>query len=224
MYGGLLTTASKRWSDGRHAATPPSTAAAEYRSSSPHSSALRAASAAALALMSIPTQRAAGSLLRSARPMAPVPQPTSRKAAASPCACATSSTSPSVSGRGMSTGGRTSSVRSMKSQSPRMYWTGSRASRRAHMRSKAARDSASSSSSLWIDSAARLVPRPAQRASRCSAESVGSGTPPEAKALVAVCSAAPMVRDELGRRKAEEAVASERRRAKPSEWCAAGGI
>lgn len=79
-----------------------------------------------------------GSDFKSARLIAPLPQPISRKRIAlllSNC-CNINSTSSSVSGRGMNTGGFISNVKSRKSHSPIMYWIGIRAIRHSHNSSK----------------------------------------------------------------------------------------
>eukprot|EP00967_Tisochrysis_lutea_P156697 scaffold316287_cov32-Tisochrysis_lutea.AAC.2 len=123
MYGGLETMRSKRL--GRPSAAAEAafgSSTASYRPSSVSRRALANASATAASLTSSPTQVAERSWWRRASPMAPEPQPISSKRSSSPAAdsagarsrtaCSTSSTSSSVSGRGISTGGASVSVRS----------------------------------------------------------------------------------------------------------------
>ena len=199
----METITSKRRGARSQAAMPPSTKRDSYRALRPQRSAFALDRACAVGQMSMPTQRAFGRRFSKAKPMAPVPQPTSRISISllrhaprppvrrsSPNATSTCSTSSSVSGRGIRTGGRISSVRSWKSQSPRMYCTGTRSKRRLHMRSKARAAASSSGSDACSVSCLRSLPKPAHRVSRCSAERAGSGTAAATKASVASWSAA----------------------------------
>lgn len=75
-----------------------------------------------------------GSACKSASDIAPEPQPISMNridSLLSNC-CNINSTSSSVSGRGMNTGGTIFRTKSQKSHSPMMYWRGIRAARHSH--------------------------------------------------------------------------------------------
>lgn len=79
-----------------------------------------------------------GKECKRANAIAPVPEPTSRNRMvnlSSHC-CKINSTSSSVSGRGMNTGGRTFNLMLQKSHSPTIYWIGIRAKRASQRFSK----------------------------------------------------------------------------------------
>ena len=226
MYGGFDTTTSTRAVDSAAcSATPRRTAS--YRAPRPSAAAFSRASSTAAALTSTPTQRAAGSARSSARPMAPLPQPTSRKVAARsapPAPCASSRRArraSSVSGRGISTGGRDRQRERVKVPvAEDVLHRHALEAARAHLGERT-RASSSSGEFSWDASAARDVPKPAARVSRCSADSEASGTSRASNAAVAACSAPPSVDSRGGANGAAQAARRRVRRLGVRRGCAA---